>query len=318
MSNIWRQIFQLPMLPVRFCHEPTQLARDIRRFGEGNPAVRQVSTRVAPDPDRLQSFADAVARSRNPGLVLGAGIDRSGGWEAAVMLAERVRAPVGDSLLADAGLACAALAALMPTSDRPRLSPQAAPPPPSVGTPLSAAALFATLAQAWPQDAILVEESPSNLALLHRYVQITRPLSFFTMASGGLGFGLPAAIGVALAERHTSRSRPVIAVIGDGSFHYAVQALWTAAREQLPVVFVVPVNQEYDILKSFAELLKTPGVPGLDLPGLDPVTIARGYGCSAEHAPSADGVVDALRRALQASGPTVLAVPISREVPPLL
>ena len=364
---------------------------------EGRPAVRQVSTQVAPDPGRLQVFAETLARSRNPALVLGAGIDRSGGWEAAVTLAERVRAPVwappaservgfpenhrqyqgvlpfaigplsdtlrghdtvlvvgapvfryypyvpgdyvpegtrllhitddpdeaarapvGDSLLGDAGLACAALAALVPAADRPFPTPRSATPSPAGGTPLSPAALYATLARAWPQDAILVEESPSNLALLHRYVQITRPASFFTMASGGLGFGLPAAVGIALAERHTGRSRPVIAVIGDGSFHYAVQALWTAAREQLPVVFVVPVNHEYAILKSFAELLRTPRVPGLDLPGLDPVTIARGYGCAAEQIESADAVVDALRRALRASGPTVLAVPISREVPPLL
>ncbi|MGO8947603.1 MAG: benzoylformate decarboxylase [Ktedonobacterales bacterium] len=363
----------------------------------GSPAVRQVSTRVAPDPNRLQSFADALASSRNPALIMGAGIDRSGGWQAAVTLAEKLRAsvwappaseragfpedhpqfqgtlpfaigplsdqlrghdtvlvigapvfryypyvpgeyvppgthlfhitddpdeaaraPVGDSLLADAGLACAALAALVPASDRPLPSPRAAPPPPRVGTPLSPAALFATLAREWPDDGILVEESPSNLAALHRYVQINRPASFFTMASGGLGYGLPAAMGIALAERHTGRGRPVIAVIGDGSFHYSVQALWTAAREQLPVVYVVPVNQEYDILKSFAELLDTPGVPGLDLPGLDVVAIARGYGCTAEHAPSAEAVADALRRAFRAAGPAVLSVPISREVPPLL
>jgi benzoylformate decarboxylase len=178
--------------------------------------------------------------------------------------------------------------------------------------------LFATLARAWPEDAILVGESASNLTALHRYVRIARPASYFATASGGLGFGLPAAIGVALAERHTGRRRPVIAVIGDGSFHYAVQALWTAAREQLPVVFVVPVNREYAILKSFAQFLQTPGVPGLDLPGLDITAIARGYGCAAEQAESADAAEDALRQALQAAGPTVLSVPISREAPPIL
>jgi benzoylformate decarboxylase len=90
------------------------------------------------------------------------------------------------------------------------------------------------------------------------------------MASGILGFGLPAAVGIALSERHTGRERPVIAVIGDGAFHYSVQALWTAAQHQLPVVFVVPVNEEYAILKAFAKLENTPGVPGLDLPGLAP------------------------------------------------
>jgi benzoylformate decarboxylase len=187
-----------------------------------------------------------------------------------------------------------------------------------MGAPLSPAALFASLAHAWPQDAILVGESASNLAALHRYVHIRRPASYFATASGGLGFGLPAAVGVALAERQMGSGRPVIAVIGDGSFHYSVQALWTASREQLPVVFVVPVNQEYAILKSFGQFLQTPGVPGLDLPGLDISAIARGYGCAAYHVESEDAVADALGRALQAAGPTVLSVPISREAPPLL
>lgn len=71
--------------------------------------------------------------------------------------------------------------------------------------------------------------------------------------------------------------------------------MWTAEREQLPVVFVVPVNQEYAILKSFGEFLKTPGIPGLDLLGLDITAIARGYGCAAQHVASADAVADALR-----------------------
>ena len=127
---------------------------------------------------------------------------------------------------------------------------------------------------------MLVQESPSNLSALRRQLQITRPASYFTMASGGLGYGLPAAIGIALAERDTGRGRPVVAVIGDGSFHYSVQALWTAARLRLPVVVVVPVNQQYAILKAFAELKHTPGVPGLDLPGLDVIAIAAGYGCA--------------------------------------
>jgi benzoylformate decarboxylase len=239
---------------------------------------------------------------------------------------EAARAPVGDSLLADAGQACAALAALLPAADRLLPAPRPTPPVPPIpppGTPLSSSALFATLARVWPEDAILVEVSPSNLAALHRYVRIRRPASYVSAASGGLGYGLPAAVGVALAERHTGRSRPVIAVIGDGSFHYAVQGLWTAARAQLPMVFVVLMNQEYAILKSFGQFLQTPGVPGLDLPGLDlpgldVTAIARGYGCAAERAESADAAAEALRQALQASGPTVLAVPISREAPPLL
>ena len=165
---------------------------------------------------------------------------------------------------------------------------------------------------------MLVQESPSNLSALRRQLKIRRPASYFTMASGGLGYGLPAAIGVALAERDTGRGRPVVAVIGDGSFHYSVQALWTAARLALPVVVVVPVNQQYAILKAFAELKDTPGVPGLDLPGLDIIAIAAGYGCATEVVETPDHLGTALAAGLRADRPTVLAVPISTDVPSIL
>lgn len=163
-----------------------------------------------------------------------------------------------------------------------------------------------------------MQESPSNLAALRRRLRVDRPRSYFTMASGGLGFGLPAAVGLALAERDTGRGRPVVAVVGDGSVHYSVQALWTAARLRLPLAVVVPVNQQYAILKAFAELKHTPGVPALDLPGLDVTAVARGYGCAAEVVTSLDALGPALSAALAADRPTVLPVPISTEVPRIL
>ncbi|MGW4461175.1 benzoylformate decarboxylase [Micromonospora sp. NPDC004704] len=361
------------------------------------PQLRQVSRRYAADPQRLAHFADLLAESANPVLVLGGGVDRSGGWSAAVALAERTRAPVwsapaperigfpenhpqyqgilpfaigplgerlsghdtilvigapvfryyphvpgdylpagaqllhitddpaeaarapvGESLLGDPGLACAALAALVPVGQRPLPPVRSAPPEPEVGNPLAPAALFAVLARHWPADGILVTETPSNLSILRRHLSITRPGSYFTTASGGLGFGLPAAVGVALAQRATGQQRPVIAVIGDGSFQYSVQALWTAAQQRLPVVFVVPVNRQYGILKAFAEFKETAGVPGLDLPDLDIPGVAAGFGCRAPRLATSDEFVDAFRAALGASGPTVLAVPITADVPPIL
>ncbi|MFD0787025.1 thiamine pyrophosphate-dependent enzyme, partial [Micromonospora azadirachtae] len=184
--------------------------------------------------------------------------------------------------------------------------------------PLSADALFATLARHWPEDGVLVQETPSNLPALRRHLRITRPASYFTMASGGLGYGLPAAVGVALAERDTGRERPVVAVIGDGSFHYSVQALWTAARLRLPLVVVVPVNQQYAILKAFAELKDTPGVPGLDLPGLDITAVAGGYGCATAVVETPEQLADALATALRHDGPTVLPVPITTDLPRII
>ncbi|PZF83572.1 thiamine pyrophosphate-dependent enzyme, partial [Micromonospora deserti] len=232
---------------------------------------------------------------------------------------EAARAPVGDSLLGDAGLTLAALVDLVPVAaGRPAPAGPVDPPPPPEGLPLAADALFAVLARHWPTDGVLVQESPSSLPALRRRLRTTRPGSYFTMASGGLGYGLPAAVGIALAERDTGRGRPVIAVIGDGSVHYSVQALWTAARLRLPLVVVVPVNQQYAILKSFADFKHTPGVPGLDLPGIDLAAVARGYGCHTEVVETPDQVGDALTAGLRADRPTVLPVPVSTDVPRLL
>ncbi|MEV1142868.1 benzoylformate decarboxylase [Micromonospora sp. NPDC049799] len=231
---------------------------------------------------------------------------------------EAARAPVGNSLLGDAGLTMADLLDLIPAMDRPPPPARSAPAPPEDGSPLSADALFAALARHWPADGVLVQESPSNLPALRRRLPITRPGSYFTMASGGLGYGLPAAVGIALAQRDTGRHRPVVAVIGDGSFHYSVQALWTGARLGLPLVVVVPVNQQYAILKSFADFKETAGVPGLDLPGMDLTALARGYGCATEVVETPDQLGAALTTGLRANRPTVLPVPIRTDIPGLL
>jgi benzoylformate decarboxylase len=183
---------------------------------------------------------------------------------------------------------------------------------------LSAARVFAALNQVRPDHAVLVEESPSNLPDLHTAWPVTEPDTFYTFASGGLGWDLPAAVGVALAERDSGCNRPVIAVIGDGSVQYSVQSIWTAARLRLPMLIVVVQNQEYAILKSFAMLEQAPGVPGLDIPGLDIVSVARGYGCDATRVADLDRLKQAVAAAWTKQVPTVLEIPISAQVPPLL
>ena len=69
-------------------------------------------------------------------------------------------------------------------------------------------------------------------------------------------------------------SRPVVCVLGEGSAQYGITALWTAAAYKLPVTFLVLRNEEYMILKWFAEFEQEPGLPGLDLPGLDVAAVA--------------------------------------------
>jgi len=110
----------------------------------------------------------------------------------------------------------------------------------------------------------------------------------------------------------------VVAVIGDGAFQYSIQAVYTAVQLKLKVVFIVPCNGEYAILKEFAVLEKTPNVPALDLPGLDVISVAKGFGCGTIHAKTTQEIKDAFAAALKADGPTLIAIPIARQERPLV
>ncbi|MGB8963571.1 MAG: benzoylformate decarboxylase, partial [Pseudonocardiaceae bacterium] len=241
---------------------------------------------------------------------------------------ETARAPVGDGLLGDATLSLAALAELLGgrTSEAERAEQKVVHRvvfDPSYRAKklddglLTAGQVFNALSEIRPVNTILVEESPSNHADLHACWPITEPASYFTAASGGLGFGLPASAGIALGERETGRDRPVIAIMGDGSFQYSVQSLWTAAQLQLPIVVIVLRNYEYAIIKSLAVLEGIPNLPGLDLPGLDIVSLAKGFGCDAARLDDLNSIKTAAAEAWTKSKPTVLEIPISPQAPPL-
>ena len=178
--------------------------------------------------------------------------------------------------------------------------------------------LFHALAEVRPRHAVITNETPSNIAALRTHWPTLEPDSLYFPSSGGLGYGLPAAVGLALAERQSGRNRPVFAFVGDGSMQYSIQALWTAAQLTLPLVVVVPDNREYAILKSFALLENTPEVPGLDLPDLDIAAIARGYGCAAVSVGTPSDARDAMREALARSGPTVIVASIYTAPKPLM
>ena len=241
---------------------------------------------------------------------------------------ESGRAPVGDSLLGDAVLSLEILenlvekrtqAATQPIKQAHGMAPHpAATAATSQDGKLTALELFQALRAACPEDTIIMEESPSNIAELHTAWPVDKPDSFYTAASGSLGWNLPASIGIALAEKEKAQPRPVVVAIGDGSFQYAIQGLWTAVQQKLPILFVVPCNAQYSILKAFAVLEETPNVPGLDIPGLDFVSLAKGYGATGVHATTIEEVKAECKKALSRSGPTVLSVPISHTVPPLL
>ena len=107
---------------------------------------------------------------------------------------------------------------------------------------------MAALGEVFPADGIVVLESPSSTLAFRNQVRLSRPGSYYFGAGGGLGFGLPAAVGVQLAQPE----RPVVAVIGDGSLQYAIAALWSAVAYHVPLTVLVLRNEEYAILKWFA------------------------------------------------------------------
>jgi benzoylformate decarboxylase len=221
-------------------------------------------------------------------------------------------APVGDSLLGDALLVLEELVGMVDDrSDRvvpaARVDDRAV--EVATSSPMTPAAVYSVLSTVKPTDSPLVTESTSTMAEQLRWLPTTRPGSFFATASGGIGWGVPAAVGLALGDRARGVKRTVVATIGDGSFQYSVQAIWTAAQHRLPIVFVVMRNGEYSILKSFALLEKTPGVPGLDLPGLDIASIAAGFGCHAVNVDDTEKLAHEFTSALEADGPTVIVVP---------
>ena len=224
------------------------------------------------------------------------------------------KAPVGDSLLSDSRLF---LEAILPMVKDRKASPSAplrAPPKAAdtVTLPLSANAVMSLVRAACPAEFVVVEESPSNGLEMKDHFRIDRPDSFYTFASGELGWDMPAAVGLALAERDSGRNRPVVALMGDGSFQYSVQSLYSAVQQKAHVVYVVLQNDEYAILKSFADLEKTPNVPGLDLPGIDIVSLAKGYGAPATLARAAAELTAAVGEALRRPGASVVVVQITR------
>ncbi|MEN3270900.1 thiamine pyrophosphate-dependent enzyme [Pseudonocardia sp.] len=153
------------------------------------------------------------------------------------------------ALLADAAAACAAITArLKPRESKPVLRATLTVEPPRTDDRLFATHVFAALAERLPRDTVLVEETPSSRPNLHRLLPARTPRGFVSAAMGGLGFGLPAAAGLRLGDP----SRPVVAVLGDGSSLYAVQGLWSAARYACGVLFIVLTNGRYAIMDRLA------------------------------------------------------------------
>jgi benzoylformate decarboxylase len=220
---------------------------------------------------------------------------------------EAARAPMGDAFVADPALTLAALAATAGESDRTPPPSRPAPEAVPLTDPMSPSTAMRALAEVFPQDGIVVLESPSATLALRNQLRLSTPGSYYFSSGGGLGFGMPAAIGVQMAQP----SRPVVCVIGEGSAQYAIQSLWTAATYDVPVTFLVLRNDEYAILKWFGMLEDIVSAPGLDLPALDCSAVARGYGVNSNVVSSVEQLGEGLAKALASDKPELVEVRVS-------
>jgi benzoylformate decarboxylase len=155
--------------------------------------------------------------------------------------------------------------------------------------------LLQQIAQLRPADSIIVEEAPSSRGPMHDYLPILQPDTFYTCASGGLGHGLPAAVGIALARPNDR----VIALLGDGSSLYAIQALWSAAQLGLRMVFIVIRNGRYQALHDFGSHFRLEYLPGTQLPDIDFCALAEGQGVRAMRVTHTSELDAALREAFR-------------------
>ena len=222
-------------------------------------------------------------------------------------------APVGTSIVASMKPALSMLIEALPETWRAMPAGRILPPAPRAADPIPAELVLHTLSMAMPDNAMLVEEAPSHRPAMQKFMPMRGQDSFYTMASGGLGYGLPAAVGIALGRPGVR----TVCLIGDGSAMYSIQALWTAAQRQLPLTVVVLNNSGYGAMRSFSQVMQVRGVPGLDLPDLDFVKIAEGMGCDAMRVTKSSELASALKRGLAYAGTSLIEVMVDSAVPVL-
>jgi len=176
--------------------------------------------------------------------------------------------------------------------------------------PIDPRYLMLRIAESLPKDAVVVEEALTSSLSLPSFLALRDPQSYYGLASGGLGFALPGAIGVSLALP----GRPVVAVVGDGSAMYGIQALWTAAHEKLPITYVITNNRSYRILKErLISMRKSDRFIGMDIrePSIDYCALAQSMGVPAKRVLEPQDFAPALREAAASGGPRLLEVMVA-------
>ncbi len=179
--------------------------------------------------------------------------------------------------------------------------------------PPAVAECAAALARVLPPGTIVADEGVRASRLLFRHGRVPREGAVWRSSGGALGWGVPCAIGAKLAQP----DRPVVAVVGDGSLHFSVQALWTAVQQRAPLVVVVLDNGGYLAVKRAVEVHLGVPIdprlhPGTEIPGLDHLAVATGYGARATRVTSADALAEAVEAGLRSEAVHVVVAEVER------
>jgi len=176
---------------------------------------------------------------------------------------------------------------------------------------LDVAAVGAAFAHYLPENAIVADEGITSGIYCHAFSETARRHDWLNQTGGSIGFGLPVAVGAAVA----CPDRKVVCLEGDGSAMYTIQALWTMAREELDVTTVIFSNRKYSILElEFSRTGARGGVPGpkaasmLDIgkPDMDFVAMAQGMGVAATRATTAEEFNEQFAAAMARKGPCLI------------
>ena len=184
--------------------------------------------------------------------------------------------------------------------------------------PMTALVMNKVIADSVSEEVVIVDESITSGTALRTLLARRNPGDYVGLKGGGIGWGLPATMGVSLA----CSDRPVLGLIGDGSAMYSIQGLWTAAHHGLRSIFVICNNGQYLILKRRLHAYKGPAAKaqtymGIDLvrPAIQFVDLAKALGVHAERAERPADLQQAIKDALQRQGPTLIDVPLEADFP---
>jgi len=180
------------------------------------------------------------------------------------------------------------------------------------GPPMAVARAAAALGRVWPRGTIVVEEGVRASRLLFRHGRVPEGGAVWRSSGGALGWGVPAAVGAKLGRP----DRTVAAVVGDGSLHFSVQALWTAVSQPAPMVVVVLDNGGYLAVKRAVEnwlglAIDPRPHPGTEIRGIDHAAVAAGYGAGATVATTPDELAEAVASGLRSERVQLVVAPVA-------